>query len=480
MLSKKTDRIPELKLPKWPFILGDLLLIGIAFTIAILGGWNLTDWQVIACVLSVALGAVLFILPFIVEFQARGQEAANTPNQQLTSMARHLQDLDARCAVTANQIAQIEAEQSKETKTSNLSSFEASALQVLEDRLTEQAESVKRLQEQLEALNTSKESQGAQIKKLINEPVPTAPAMDPDAVTRIQALESQIKLIAAKVEKGSLAKAMQDAPIAQAVEAEPSPKDTIKTVEKEPAAKAQEESISKEKTEVSGATKKATESRLLKRAIEDKQDRSTQAVDRIIKAKKPLSEKALKPVTNEVQASSADESGASTTNKEVVPSLTRSKTIPELEPDSKSEPQPMKEVEPKSNASAVVDESFVEKEAVADTKLVSEAPKEGLFEAETSLSQPSKRRAKKSDTACHVNVLIGIGNKPYIRGSGGGLNWDTGVVMEFESIGKWRWMASEAISEPIEVQVYRNDSDPDASGKHRLEPGQKLEINSKF
>ena len=35
--------------------------------------------------------------------------------------------------------------------------------------------------------------------------------------------------------------------------------------------------------------------------------------------------------------------------------------------------------------------------------------------------------------------MIGIGNKPYLRGEGPGLSWDEGVPMNFIEIGKWSW-----------------------------------------
>jgi hypothetical protein len=52
--------------------------------------------------------------------------------------------------------------------------------------------------------------------------------------------------------------------------------------------------------------------------------------------------------------------------------------------------------------------------------------------------------------------------------------------MEFEAIGKWRWTAPADLDQAIEVQVYRNDEDPDTSGRHSLQAGDKLEINAKF
>ena len=78
-----------------------------------------------------------------------------------------------------------------------------------------------------------------------------------------------------------------------------------------------------------------------------------------------------------------------------------------------------------------------------------------------------------------AKVKIGIGNKPFLRGEGPGLSWEEGVPMNFVEIGKWAWSPSDKDA-PLVVQVYRNDDDPDPTGKHEVEPGQKLEISPDF
>ena len=82
-------------------------------------------------------------------------------------------------------------------------------------------------------------------------------------------------------------------------------------------------------------------------------------------------------------------------------------------------------------------------------------------------------------TTVVANVMIGIGNKPYLRGDGPGLSWDEGVSMNFIEIGKWAWSSPRKNASLI-VQVYRNDQDPDKGGKIEVKPGQKLEITPDF
>ena len=86
---------------------------------------------------------------------------------------------------------------------------------------------------------------------------------------------------------------------------------------------------------------------------------------------------------------------------------------------------------------------------------------------------------KNATTTVVANVMIGIGNKPYLRGEGPGLNWDEGVSMNFIEIGKWAWSPPRK-NASLTVQVYRNDQDPDKGGKFEVKPGQRLEITPDF
>jgi len=93
---------------------------------------------------------------------------------------------------------------------------------------------------------------------------------------------------------------------------------------------------------------------------------------------------------------------------------------------------------------------------------------------------PKVAKVDKNETTTVVaNVMIGIGNKPYLRGEGPGLSWDEGVAMNFIEIGKWAWSPPRK-NASLTVQLYRNDQDPDQGGKIEVRPGERLEINPDF
>lgn len=82
-------------------------------------------------------------------------------------------------------------------------------------------------------------------------------------------------------------------------------------------------------------------------------------------------------------------------------------------------------------------------------------------------------------TSVIANVMIGIGNKPYLRGEGAGLSWDEGVPMNFIEIGKWAWTPTRK-NASLTVQLYRNDEEPDKGGKIEVKSGQQIEITPDF
>lgn len=92
---------------------------------------------------------------------------------------------------------------------------------------------------------------------------------------------------------------------------------------------------------------------------------------------------------------------------------------------------------------------------------------------------PKAKKGKKGATTLIAQVLIGIGNKPYVRGVGPGLSETEGVPMEFLEIGKWQWIAPDS-DEPVTVRVYKNDETPAEGDPIEIPAGQRRSIAPKF
>jgi len=60
----------EPKLAKWPFFLGDAVLLGLAGAIYFQSRLPMSSWEILFCVAAVALGALLGVTPFLMEYRA--------------------------------------------------------------------------------------------------------------------------------------------------------------------------------------------------------------------------------------------------------------------------------------------------------------------------------------------------------------------------------------------------------------------------
>lgn len=427
----QTDDDSQTTLSKWPFIFGDILLVASALAIAILGGWQLTDWQVASCVIAVALGAGLFVLPYIVEFRVRVREEQEDRAADLRILEKHILSAEkALDGVDARIRALESASASAQAPNSALADLLDQKLAQMEQGHADRDAAIHALKKELSAM-----------------PKAFDPAVLKPLLDRLDALEKRPALGASTAPGAKAASERQApkkpsaAPVADDQKAPVKPRKTAAPIE-----------ASK------GATRaghKPEESNLLKRAMTEKQDSSSTAVSRIIESK---------PKEAPVEG----------------------KNTPAKNPAVKSEP---KEPEQEEAPAAKVDEpESVQPEKVekkdegpgSDAAVPAPENADMLFNDAVVSAPVKKTKVKKNDAVLTASVFIGIGNKPYLRGSGGGLSWERGLAMEFQEIGKWRWVAPSDLNGALEIQLFRNDEDPDKSGKYKLEPGQKLEVSPVF
>ncbi|MDQ8207499.1 hypothetical protein QEH52_08265 [Coraliomargarita sp. SDUM461003] len=530
----QSDEDLQTTLSKWPFIIGDVMLVVIALAIAILGDWQLTNMQVASCVISVALGCCLFVLPYILEYQVRVREEVEDRTADLRIMRRHLIAAEEQLDTFGAQIkslkqgleerAQAKPEQSVSNETlealatlkemkaqwAPLESQQSEQAQQLEaqaqqfDTFTQQLDA---LAQQVNALVESQQSQVDAIQTLksdfelipalrseldavraqvaarpivaaepttgeeattaaepttvgVSSPVVAEPTADPEAVepTAEEAsgsttaeptlfTEELTPVTEVPVEAEALAPVEEPEPLAEPAAIVEPP-----TAPAEAAAASAEEPVFKKVR--STRTRRNSGSGMLKRAMFGlKQESESQAVSRIILSKGSRSE--LRP-------------SAETVSEEAAPAAAASENqLPAAESESEPESEEVLAPEPAEPAEA----------AEAHSAEAAVRPKPEL---EFMVDGVPRQASKAVESTVVASVFIGIGNKPFIRGNGPGLSWDRGVEMEFEEIGKWCWMAPLEIEQPIEIQVFRNDEDPDTTGTYTLEPGQELRVSPEF
>lgn len=535
------DDDSQTTLSKWPFILGDILLVATALAIAILGGWQLTNWQVGACVAAVALGAALFVLPYIVEYQVRIREEQEDRSADLRILEKHILSAEQMLDVLDARTRSLEdAAASADQPNAALAQLMDQKLAQLEVARSAQEKLIKELQKSLDELAAK-------------EP---PPGFDPAVLTplekRLKALESKPAPVAeVPVAPKNEAPPPKSKPEPEAAEEKPEPMPEPEAAdagpEKKEAPKPQKQVSQIERPKREARERHGPEeSRLLNRAISEKGDKSSAAVSRIIESKsrekvaisessreeskpepgqekkeaapkspepdakeepkeepkkeanaepapkadaeelepeqldsgdgadKPEAEKASAPVENKKPKPESEQEKPKPGQEPKAGKATEPDKEPDTEePDPEEEPEPAEKPKPENKSESV-------KAADAGEPNPGAADPGMLFDDEKITSPIMKTKAKKNDAVITASVFIGIGNKPYLRGSAGGLNWDQGVVMEFQEIGKWRWVAPSDLEAPIDVQIFRNDEDPDKSGKYKLAPGQKLEVTPLF
>lgn len=416
-------------LSKWPFILGDVLLVATALAIAILGDWRLTNWQVVACVLAVALGAGLFVLPYIVEFYVRAREEAEDRSVEMRVLERHLANAE-------NQIDRLDGR--VESLAAHLSELDAAQPEMASGRALKDA--LAALEAKVEPLDDTQRDQQAELASLaerigeIAESIAKKPNADQNPEQRV--------MVSKPVRAPRKRRKVEPRLLQRAIE------------QKQDNASAAVSRIIRGPSKAAGDTEIATTdgAQVPTRAEEPEASKPQGEMDAADPVSKPLVEEGADETENEAASETASDSGVAPSDEGAGEAVKQSMGEPPTEPSKREE-----------------------------SEQAPPTPKEPDMFAESVPAQiQRKRRTKKRDTAVIASVFIGIGNKPYLRGGGAGLNWEQGVPMEFEEIGKWRWIAPDDLMEAIEVQVYRNDEDADRNGKCALEPGQQLEISPEF
>ena len=137
-------------------------------------------------------------------------------------------------------------------------------------------------------------------------------------------------------------------------------------------------------------------------------------------------------------------------------------------PTKNSAPAPVAEAEEATEDAA--DEESLEEDADEEPQ----GGEEGEFELSAEPTEPSTPSAQPG-TALIVNLMIGIGNKPFVRGTGPGLSPDKGVPMQFLGIGRWQWVSPDPEA-PATVEVWKNDQSPMGEALH-LPGGEPVEVD---
>lgn len=523
------------KLPKLPFLIGDVVLLATAWFIANRGPGPLTADAIAAIFGCVAVGAVLLAVPFISEYARKQEELLDERQRGLDALSQTINTAAEQISIAANGLHQIteithknlkHAEQLPQRLQEKISEFNAQVENAREDEREELEKEIAELRasesERLETIAGRIQQATAELTKL-EAAVQKQIAARAGAVEQSEtALAKAHREIAGKLEKAladldaklaeraaaviaaiesaaaqaatSIAAAPAAAPLAngpEAVESAPPPVETTGA------------------PEVAVPPKRPRKSRREEPATADA---SPSAAPNEIETPAPTPapvetpaavEAPAEPVAAAAEPAAAVEPPPVPADEmvKIEPVAPRSAIPFSVEPAAASEPPPAPapaEAAPAEPVVATVPESTAAVEAAPVERAARKRPSRKpaaapADEGELELASPpmddapvtqadAVERVISSDGATRLiaTAYIGIGNRLFIRGEGPGLSWEKGIPLQFVSIGKWRWETVDAVA-PITFKLLKNDEvECAALGTLTLEPGHQQEVTAKF
>ncbi len=416
------------KLNPWPFIAGDLALLGVGALIAFQTPPPLTGAPLLAVVACVALGAVCVIVPFLLNYSRR---------QELFLLERQ------------NEIAALA--QSTATSAEQLSIASASLHGIADTsaRTLRQAEALPhKLQEKINEFKSQLNEVAVTDNEALAQEVNTLRTGETErlesAVTAIRKIASELAALDASNRKH----------IAEF-------KSTLDTFA---------QSVQRASDDGSAAIGAAQAKAVA--AIE----RAVQQAVRDIEGKLGTgAARAHQPPNPPTPAPSSGRRAPELPGDEHVPSEppTADAAVVDL-PDDDSPPAR----EPSARADGGVATLVEPRPALArkrPPRKVVDTPELSLGFESASTLQPSTDGL----TRLAVTAYIGIGNKLFVRGEGPGLSWEKGVPLQFVSIGKWRWETADA-AEPVTLKLLKNDEQECTLGEVTIAPGQQCDVSANF
>ena len=456
------------KLPKWPFLLFDALLLGTAWLIADQNRNPFTGQPLIWIVVCVVAAAILGAVPFLADYARKQDEALDERQRGLDAIARTVAASAEQISIAANGLHELtELAQRNLKAASQLGPGLEEKVAALKSELTTTRDDERAaLRKEIAALRAADlgrvEAAAQQLAKTVGEIIRAETALQKQ-ISSVQELSSTAGDLA--VTLNSAVEALQAARNAAPAPVAPAPNtDGPEAAAETPAPK--------------------PESKHARKAAPPAETAETPAAV-------PVEPVASEPAPTPAPADSLSPPVAEPAPVAAVTGTT-TESAPPAEPAAAAEPAPEtpapvrkrapRKPRPEPAAGPVLE---IPVAVPADEPAVEPPPAVALESAPAPDSdEPAKaiEQSRSSDGATRllVTAYIGIGNRLCIRGEGPGLTSEKGLPLQFVSIGKWRWESSEPAG-PVKYKLYKNDAvECTALGEQQVDPGQQQEVSAAF
>jgi len=473
------------KTPKLYFIAADVLLVAVAVLIAFRSGTPLPPAAVYAISGCVLVGALLLVLPFLLDYNRRQEMLLTDRQNALEALARTTSSAVEQASIAVSGLSEVadlaqktlkQADQLPHKLHERISEFKALHDEAVAAELESLQQEVNTLRaseaEKLESAADKIQRAAAELGKLESVVRKHVATIDDAAKRAEQLITSAASKAVQEVETG-IAHALEDADkrlktLREKPETPPAPAPAPVPA---PAASA-DETPKPRASSTSAARAAATPP-----AIEAPVASSPTVTDAATVSAKSVTAVEPPPAPRAPVESAA----AGVASQKPAPAA------PAANPRKTGGRRAGGEMDTPLFADLANDHPPVENssERAAETRPSVSATMEDAAPDETAQLAPDETQpepALSSDgvTRLVVTAYIGIGNKLFVRGDGPGLSWDEGTPLQFVSIGKWRWETADA-TKPLSLKLYKNDQvECTALGTIRLEPGHQRELSANF
>lgn len=444
------EEAPPLKI--WPFLAGDAVLLATAFLIANQAHAPLTGAPLIAVAGCVALGAVLAVIPFVLNHTHRQDLALADRQREIAALARST-------ATSAEQLSIAAA---------SLHAIAESAARAA--KLAEQIPH--KVQDKINDFKTQLNEVAVTENESLSQEINTLRASETErletALAGVRRTAADLGMVEAVTRKHL--SELNDSLVRFAASANKSASESVRIIED--ARSNAEKSLIAAQASAITAIKDSVLSEI-ERKLVDQPTKQTEPT--AITTPAPI-----RPTTI-------------TTSEPVIapePTLPPTPAVPLADKATKNELIDTAKLEPAAEdvTTAVMDEEkpvrkrAPRKPAGNDNELTLDIELPPIDREFSQIEPEETVSAVSTDglTRLLVTAYIGIGNKLYIRGEGPGLSWDRGTPLQFVSIGKWRWESPDA-SAPVTLKLYKNDVlECTSTGSITLPPGHQQDVTASF
>ncbi len=483
--------------PKWPYFLGDAILLALAGLIGLLAPTPLSAAALTLIFACVALGSVLGVIPFLLDFAAGQHEAEAALQLKLEAQNTRLHQSAETIASIAGQLKSAHEATARAVHTAETLPYR------LQEKIAEfttqlQARDDEEKAAMLKELEALRDAEGQRL---------TAIAEKIQAATKeFAATEQQVMpaLAAAVKQSRELEPALASATV-RSEKAITQAAVEIQTALSAVEVRVRQTIVAAENVD-SRLSDRAAALRHLEREIDAALQQKIDQLHAAVCAVETAAPRAARRIRHEA-TDTPDEQPGTTDEAPIAPPppalpVMQLTAFPRMKRDPIAPPPTAPLPEEAQPTTSAVGATETDPAAAGDTASATETPPKreprrkpttrslgeavlpGFAEPEIVYDDDPAATADPTKTAdgytrLLVTAYIGIGNKVFIRGDGPGLNRDKGIPMEFVSIGKWSWETSDAV-DPVTIQLFKNDDLPAQGEPLSLPPGHQLEATPVF